>query len=334
MALIACQKKIELNFHPSPADPRAGQPVTFFNTSTGGEDWEWEFGDGGKSSLKSPTYTYKKPGTYLVKLKVNKKNTLTLAQQIVVKDTIPTFTCSDETFEIYNDYTFTAQLYNPYNLAVDYLWTLDSNLGQYAVVTDTSMTGKALNLFFVKPMAKAPVSLRIIVDGRDTTTITKELPVENVLTRSVLLRADGGDYRQRIYGKRAAKPELDTNAAALLNSEQDTFQIYNGETFRLSELQEIFPEMEGFHIASRKIYFRHEGLWVANIDGANFVQIDEAPCYAMTLDNLQNRIYWANDRGVWYMPFVGSDNNQFVSVPIQLNDFTDVTCIAIDNEKK
>jgi hypothetical protein len=34
------------------------------------------------------------------------------------------------------------------------------------------------------------------------------------------------------------------------------------------------------------------------------------------------------------MPFVGSDNNKFVTVPIQLNDLEGVTKIAADTELK
>ena len=82
------------------------------------------------------------------------------------------------------------------------------------------------------------------------------------------------------------------------------------------------------------IYFRANGLWVANIDGAYPVQIDEEACSAMTLDAHDSRIYWANEKGVWYMPFVGSDNNKFVTVPTLLNTLEHVTKIAADAELK
>ena len=87
-------------------------------------------------------------------------------------------------------------------------------------------------------------------------------------------------------------------------------------------------------IVSRKIYYRANGLWVANIDGSYPVRIDEAPCSAMTLDTKDSRIYWANAQGVWYMPFVGSANNKFITVPAQLNDLTGVSKLAPDYEAK
>ena len=112
-------------------------------------------------------------------------------------------------------------------------------------------------------------------------------------------------------------------------------QIYNGYKFTLSELKAVFPELEGFKIANRKVYYRADGLWVSNIDGSYPVQIDPLPCAAMTLETqYNNRIYWANEEGVWYMPFVGSDNNKFVTTPVQLNGYTDVTKLAADGELK
>ena len=48
----------------------------------------------------------------------------------------------------------------------------------------------------------------------------------------------------------------------------------------------------------------------------------------MTLDTHDSRIYWANEQGVWYMPFIGSDNNKFVTIPKLLNSFTNVTKLA------
>jgi hypothetical protein len=34
------------------------------------------------------------------------------------------------------------------------------------------------------------------------------------------------------------------------------------------------------------------------------------------------------------MPFVGSDNNKFVTVPVQLNEMRNVVKLAADNEVK
>ena len=336
LALAACKKKIDVNFTFAPIDPRAGQVVSFTNQSSGGEDWEWTFGDGVTSVLKSPTHTYKRPGEYTVTLKVNKKKNLTFSIPISVYDTVPNFCGEADTvgYDVYTDYTFKALVYNPYGQKIQYLWTLPDKDTPYAVVIDTSMTKSTLKLYFTRPDKPATVALRVVIGEKDTTTIEKQYFINDVPTNSVLMRTEEGDKRQRVFGKRAEDPKPDNSATPILNQEQDTFQVYNRDTFSLSLLKIVFPEIEGFHIGSRKLYFRHNGLYVANIDGANIVQIDSMPCHAMTLDNTDNRIYWANDSGVWYMPFIGSDNNKFVTEPVKLNKLGDVSVLATDAQKR
>ena len=322
-ALIAC-KKNDVAFTYTPEAPRAGQSVTFSNQSTSGEEWAWTFGDGSTSTLKSPSHTYKKPGTYMVTLKVDNKKQWTAAKEVTVYDTVPTFVASDSLFYIYEDYTFTANLYNPYNYEVKYEWSFTDSLQ----ADEGTLKG-----YFTQPNDSVEISLRISLND-ETTTVIKRFYIQDRATNSLLLRTSEADYRQRIFGKRAEEAKADADATALLNVEQDTMQIYNGYTFLLSDLRTVFPELEGFHIANRKFYYRttDDGLWIANIDGSFPVQIDSVACTAMTLDLTDNRIYWANAKGVWFMPFVGSDNNKFVSMPTLLNTMTNVTKLAADAE--
>ncbi|MCR5050125.1 MAG: PKD domain-containing protein [Paludibacteraceae bacterium] len=330
-ALIAC-KRNEVEFVYSPEAPRAGQPVTFSNQSTSGEEWAWSFGDGVTSTLKSPTHTYKKPGKYLVTLQVDKKNAWKVAKEITIYDTVPSFTCADTIFYIYQDYTFTACIYNPYKYEVQYAWSFPANT-PYVVMADenASLSGSGITLCFTQPMEAAPVCLDITLNG-ETTHIQKSFVVLDRPTHSLLMRTEVADYRQRIFGKRAEQAKTDATATALLNAEQDTLQTYNGREFSLTQLVTFFDGIQGFHIANRKLYYRADGLWVANIDGSNRVQIDTAQCSAMTLDMTDNRIYWATSQGVWYMPQVGSDNNKFVTIPQQLNAISGVNVLAADSE--
>ena len=332
-ALTAC-KKNDVNFTYTPSAPRAGQSVLFSNQSTSGEEWEWSFGDGSTSTLKSPSHTYRNPGTYMVVLKVDNKKSWMASQQVTVYDTVPTFVCTDSVFYIYQDYTFTANVYNPYNYELKYEWLFPINT-VYVQPSDESelATNKSsLKVYFTQSI-DAPIWLNIILNG-DTTHVEKSFEVLDKPTNSVLLRTEEADYRQRIFGDRAEMAKKDVSAKSLLDAEQDTLQTYNGKEFRLSDLQTTFPALQGFHIANRKIYYRADGLWVANIDGANPVQIDSETCVAMTLDTKDNRIYWANKNGVWYMPFIGSDNNKFVTSPIQLNTMTDVIKMTADYVEK
>ena len=332
-AVVAC-KKNDVQFTYSPTQPHAGEVVRFSNLSSSGEEWAWSFGDGATSTLKFPSHTYTKPGTYTVILKVDDKSSWTATAELVVVDTIPTYVCSDSVFTIFKDYTFTANLYNPYNYDVEYEWSL-GEYESYAHLTDTTAgwTANTLSLYFIQANPSITLSLRVILNG-DTTLVKKSFNVTDRATNSVLMRTPEADYRQRIFGARSEEYKEDATADSLLTAEQDIQQVYNDSTFTLENLQQTFPGIRGFHIANRKIYFRTDGLWVANIDGAYQVQIDERICDAMTLDLTDNRIYWANADGVWYMPFIGSDNNQFVTKPTLLNPLTDVTKIAADGELK
>ena len=336
LALMAC-KHVNVDFTYSPSAPRAGETVSFMNMSSSGEEWNWSFGSGATSTLKSPTYVYKQPGTYRVILEVDGKSSRSATKEITIYDTIPTFSCEATEFSIYTDYTFQAVVYNPYNYDVDYLWYLPTDptalIPPYCEITDTTMEKSTLHLYFTRPINDAPIGLRVILNG-DTTFIEKRYEVSNRTTNSVLLRTDVCDYRQRIFGDKAEPAHQLAERDTLLKIEQDTIQRYNNNIFTIENLSPIFPGIKGFHIASRKIYYRADGLWVACLDGAYPVQIDDAECFAMTLDTKDNRIYWANAQGVWYMPFVGADNNRFVTVPVLLNNMTNITKIAADAEPK
>ena len=62
----------EAAFEAVPISGEAPLAVSFFNTSAGSVTTsQWDFGDGGTSTLLNPTHVYTKPGIYSVKLIVN-----------------------------------------------------------------------------------------------------------------------------------------------------------------------------------------------------------------------------------------------------------------------
>lgn len=56
------------SFSVSDTEPYKGSPVSFTNTSSGAERYEWEFGDGAVSTEESPSHTYSEYGTFSVSL--------------------------------------------------------------------------------------------------------------------------------------------------------------------------------------------------------------------------------------------------------------------------
>ena len=73
VALNGYQRAPVAEFHFEPEEPIAGFAVKFTDASTDdGEvvSWEWDFGDGTKSTGRDPVHVYTKEGTYVVKLRV------------------------------------------------------------------------------------------------------------------------------------------------------------------------------------------------------------------------------------------------------------------------
>jgi len=65
---IAAAKEVPVKLVPSFKSVISGKKVTFKDTSSGVKPtkWNWNFGDGSRSTAQNPTHTYKKTGTYTV----------------------------------------------------------------------------------------------------------------------------------------------------------------------------------------------------------------------------------------------------------------------------
>lgn len=74
-------------------------PITFQNTSTGAETYQWNFGDGHSSTVVHPNNTYDVPGTYTV--------TLIATNDIGCKDTVQKPITIEEEYWVYIPNTFT-----------------------------------------------------------------------------------------------------------------------------------------------------------------------------------------------------------------------------------
>ena len=337
--LMACDKQT-INFSYSPLEPKAGESIQFTNLSTSGEEWEWTFGDASTSTGKNPTKIYKQSGTYTVTLKVDDKANKTVSKSITIYDTIPNFTCSIDNagtagIPIFEDVTFTAMVYNPYNYAVEYQWTIVGT-DEYKVLSSTT-TGSTLKMYFSKPVDKAAVRMKVTLNNEVRET-ENSFQICDVKTNSVMMMTkDSVCWYQRVFGDRAEamKPLTDSELQAQLKKAQDSTQLYNGKTFTLADMKTLNPGIKGFVIAARKVYFRTaDGIFVANIDGSFEQPIWTGTVFVECADVVNNRLYWAVKDSVMYMPLIGSENNKFTTVPSLLNKTDSVMNLLIDKEKR
>lgn len=336
-ALFAGCKPVEVDFSYSPKEPRAGEIVSFSNLSTGGESWLWNFGDNSTNLAKNPKHIYNKPGTYVVTLMVDSAKYKTCAKEITVYDTVPTYVCSTDSILHYQDVTFTANVFNPYNQTLTYEWSVSDN----CEVLSSTTTGKELKVYFKSPAAEETVHLHLTFNGVEH-NITKTFAVHLTQAPAIVIKQnDGTIVRQRIFKDRIEdiKPGL-AEDNALLAATSDTQVNFNGKLFTASQLDEDIAGFAGMTILHMQLdamaqkWYIHttEGLWVANFDGSNLVLIDSAATGALYADTKRNRLYWATNTGLSSMPLVKSKNNQFTSKTTQYNTINDIVLIAVDEE--
>lgn len=326
----------------TPTHPRAGEPVTFTNTSSGGDEWLWRFGDAAVSSSRSTTHTYREPGTYLVTLQADKdkKKNRIATHNITIFDTVPTFVSDYDNKDIliFNDVTFTAQCYNPNYYNQKYIWSIEGV--EYEVVDSI---GSAYKVYFTTP-GTAKVKMHLEQHGQTWDT-TRVYEVKNRQGQALLMLDKNGEYyRQRLFynfferGNQARVEGVSaltySDGKDILDTMQDTIQTYNNRTYKLSELKEILPTMIGFRLANGRVYFRTtDGFYVADLKGEKTQPICEEPVYAIYTDIVTgaNRVYWSTSTAVYFMPLVEQKDNQFDIDKVELiNLQPEVIRLAID----
>ena len=338
LALCVGCKRVEVDFSYAPTAPRAGQSIAFTNLCTEGEDWLWTFGDNSTSLLKNPYKIYKKPGTYIVTLMVDSAKHNTHSKEITVYDTIPTFVCSTEAIYHYQDVTFTANVYNPYNYTLTYEWIVSDNC--HVVGSNTSTH---LEAYFKSAMEDDSVTLLLTQNGEQH-RITKHFSIHLTQAPAIVMQlADTSIVRQRIINDRVEdyKQGIKEDEALIKNS-NDTAVIFNGKTFYASSLASTIAGFNGLDIQhiqldamAQKWYITTpQGLYVANFDGSSQVLMDTTATGALFVDANKNRLYWATTQGLMAMPLIKSKNNQYTTIPTQYNELTNITLVTADNSNR
>lgn len=338
MLLAVCVgcKRVEVDFSYAPTAPRAGQIIAFTNLCTEGEEWLWTFGDNATSLAKNPNHIYKKPGTYLVTLMVDSAKYNTCTKEVTVYDTIPTFVCSTDSILHYQDVTFTANVYNPFNHTLTYNWILPDK----CEIVSGTQDSHAITVFFTAPLQD---SVQLLITQKDASYDIKKA-VKVHLTKApaiVMCKTDHTIIRQRLINDRIEQPTTVTTSEDLYAIEHacDTAVTFNGETFYASQLSNQIPGFASLQVQrvqldamAQKWYITtSDGLWVANFDGSNLVSIDPTATGAIYVDANRNRLYWASNTGTYAMPLIKSKNNRFTTTPVPYNSLGNIDLITVNN---
>lgn len=233
-ALLCSCNKGEIDFSYSPSKPRCGQSISFSNASTKGDSdskWEWVFGDGTTSTLKNPTKIYRKAGVYMVTLTLDSKSFQKAAKEITVFDSVPTFTASTDSISTYRDVTFTALTYNPYNLNLEYAWTLP----EHAVLTQGSLTDKSITVYFTRASASVSVKLSTTLGNVTTETVKTYSVAETPATAVFLSTSEGQILRHKIYN--GIPTEADTVTPSGITFTNARQLLIGGNTLFIFELR-------------------------------------------------------------------------------------------------
>lgn len=336
---VGC-KKVTVDFTYSPAEPKAGEAVSFTNNSSAGEKWDWNFGDNSSTTSKNPRHTFKKAGTYLVTLRVDSARNQTLSKSITVYDTIPTFVSSTDSITHYTDVTLTANIYNPYSYNLQYQWTLP----EHCVLQSGTLTSSAITVYFTTYGQSQTVGLTITQNGVQY-PVTRGLYIYETLAPALLMsRTDGTVMRQRLIGDRLedAAPDTRDEDRQLLAAACDTLVVYNDSVFDLARMQTIVgspvKRVQMDKMAQKWYFVTAGGLFVANFNGTSaataVTSIDPAATGALCIDNARNLLYWATPAGLYAMPLVKSMTNKFSTTPAQYNQVTDIERIAFNSEAR
>ena len=320
--LMACTPSNNVSFTWSPTQPRAGQSVTFTNTSESGSEWSWSFGDNATGTVKNPTHTYRRPGVYAVTLRVDKRRAWTHTEYIHVYDTVPCITCTDAerdttgVLDIFTNYCFSASVYNPYSHLMSYRWSLDSS--QVETYYPDSLIYSHISGRITYPMDSFRLDLVVCdLDAKTSYHIRRAFVVQDVAAQALFYRLGDGNFFQRRFSnspiyyeqlRRTTKPFV----TQMLDAAQDT-SFVGDHRYTCDSISRIVGEpVLGFYIRKARIYYRTSSAFkVCSMRGMNPVTILQQPTYFVTCDINRALLYFAASDGVYTLPLIESDNNRF-----------------------
>lgn len=198
LLIASCSDPIDPIFSYAPESPKAGQTVTFTNTTAEGEYWNWDFGDESKSVSKSPTHIYTKPGIYTVTLRVDSNDNYVSSKVLTVYDTVPSIYINKDSVHYYESVKFSVLAYNPYGYDVTYSWKFSNNAHSDSLRNNVS-DDKTVTAYFTQRNVNEVVELTISV-GDSIYHVADTFFIHDVPARSLLMtNTNGNILRQRLF---------------------------------------------------------------------------------------------------------------------------------------
>ncbi len=172
----------------------AGEEVTFTGQSVGEPtSWNWDFGDGGTSTVQNPTYTYNTAGTYTVALTVTndygedietKANYITVAEQGTVP--VASFTADVTEVTAGEAISFTDE-----STGEPTIWSWDFGDGSTSTEQNPIYTYNAVGTYTV---------VLTVTNDYGSDTETKVDYVTIIVESSTVTDIDGNEYKTVIIG--------------------------------------------------------------------------------------------------------------------------------------
>lgn len=309
LGVVSCQKH-SYDFTYSPVSPKAGEKVTFTNTSDAGENWVWTFGDGGKSTMKNPSHIYKSAGTFVVELMADSNKTRVTSHVVEVLDSIPTIYVASEIIPQYTEVVIRADYYNPSNSTVGFVWRVDESL---FVITAGSLTSDSLTGYFTDYGRTTEVGLTLTLSSK-TTELSRTLTLVDKDAPSLAMQTAGGElWRQRIYDGIYEDARRYDGSSSIIEPANDSTAVLNGVIYDIHDMPVLTDkEVRALQVdaINRKLYLiMDDGLYVANANGDALTRIIETEALTLLIHPELNAIYWSDSEGVKAMPLVTNPQN-------------------------
>ena len=307
---VSCQQNHTYDFEATPTQPKAGEKVTFTNLSDAGENWVWNFGDGGKSTLKNATHTYTAAGTYVVELMADSNRSRIATHVLEVLDSIPSIYVSTDSVPQYMPIVIKAEFYNPSNLDVDYAWEVDEEIFE---IVEGDLTSDSIIGYFTTFGRTTEIRLTIGIGEKVTQTARGVVLIDNDAPSLLMQGQVSGLWQQRIYDDIYEVAHPYEGDPSDIESANDSTAELNGVVYDVQNMP-VLQDKDVYALqvdaSNRKLYvILDDGLYVANANGDALAQIWNVPCSTLLVDTEGNKLYWSDAYGVWVMPLITHPQN-------------------------